>query len=138
MRIDGPLISRIMQFLHGRVVLDTAEAVRLCTLLQTRDELVAWLLLQSRVSAELPSVSHALQSVALSSVVSPATPCKRGRFPIATRKAALELETAMRDFLHANEGLATQARHLHECVARSALRGGDGRLAIRGVLVRPS
>jgi hypothetical protein len=102
MNLDGAFVRTIMR-ICGEFAITSTEADAICTLLGTRDEFLAWLLLRKNLAAKHRDIGEALVESAAAGVVDFATPRKESAFPIFEREDRLALEKSLKALVAASD-----------------------------------
>ena len=102
MNLDGAFVRTIMR-ICGEFAITSTEADGICTLLGTRDEFLAWLLLRKNLAAKHRDIGEALVESAAAAVVVFATPRKESTFPVFEGQDRLALEKSLKALVAASE-----------------------------------
>lgn len=114
MNFDATFVHKAMCVVNGGFHMSEAEATKLCALMGSREEFLAWLLLRDNLASKHPEIGEALVAAAGSVVSSAATPRKESGFPIFERKADLAIEAAMKSLIEASESSTKAAKSLND------------------------
>ena len=124
MNFDKYFVQNVMKILNINFAMDVAEAESIRSLVGSREEFLAWLLLRKEVAIRNPALGAALAEVASLTCVGFVTERQERGYPIFEKKDRIALEGAMKALMMASEASKEASSEVNNIIGSLAVREG--------------